>query len=278
MKREIMLMIARSGTRSDGRRNRLEHVGHANDSGTLNHRESNTRRDWRPEVWSQGMKSDDGLRSGGEPFSNPRFESQRGVMHLVVDLGRERPARAVARGDRAFASTILCAEQPQSCPDVPVLALDRRPPVMLGPNVHTPIVARAHGPVTYISGSDTLGNTSIMTTRQDAEAAVRGLKIIGVSFMHDFIEVHIGDVTLTGYTRPFGVIGCQGIGPASLVRLIGKPVDHLTVVEGEYVAIDSGDNRLAFPIGGPSAKGPESVRLFRPGQVELDIPNAHWIW
>lgn len=112
----------------------------------------------------------------------------------------------------------------------------------------------------------------------DADKAVRGLVITGISFMHDFIEVHMGDVILTGYTEPFGVLGCQGVGPSSITQLIGKTVEQLSVAEDAYVAIDSGENRLAFPIGGPSAKGPESVRLFRRAQEELGIPSAHWIW
>lgn len=111
-----------------------------------------------------------------------------------------------------------------------------------------------------------------------ADAVVRGLKIAGVFFVHDFIEVHMDDVILTGYTEPFGIIGCQGVGPSSITQLIGKTVEQLSVVEGEYVAIDSGENRLAFPIGGPSAKGRESVRLHVRGQDELGTPSAHWIW
>lgn len=111
-----------------------------------------------------------------------------------------------------------------------------------------------------------------------ARAEVVGLRITGVFFLHDFIEVHLGDVILTGITQPFGVIGCQGVGPNSLVTLIGKNVDDLSVVEDECVAIDSGENRLAFPIGGPTATGPESVRLFRPAQDELGIPSAIWVW
>ena len=111
-----------------------------------------------------------------------------------------------------------------------------------------------------------------------ADAAVRGLKITGVFFVQDFIEVHMDDVILTGYTEPFGIIGCQEVGPSSITQLIGKTVEQLSVVECEYVAIDSGENRLAFPIGGPSAKGPESVRLHVRGQDELGIPSAHWIW
>lgn len=112
----------------------------------------------------------------------------------------------------------------------------------------------------------------------DADATVRGLEITGIHFVHDFIEVHMDDVVLTGYTKPFGIIGCSGVGPSSIPRLIGKRVEQLSVVDGEYVAIDSGENRLAFPIGGPSAKGPESVRLYRPAHHELGIPSAHWIW
>lgn len=112
----------------------------------------------------------------------------------------------------------------------------------------------------------------------DPNDAVRGLKITGIHFVHDFIEVHMDEVILTGYTEPFGIIGCSGVGPSSIPRLIGKVVEELSVVDGEYVAIDSGENRLAFPIGAPSAKGPESVRLYRPAHHELGIPSAHWIW
>src|SRR4051812_34127143 len=99
-----------------------------------------------------------------------------------------------------------------------------------------------------------------------ARAEVVGRKITGVFFLHDFIEIHMGDVILTGMTKPFGMIGCQGVGPSSMVSLIGHEVEDLTVVDGEYVAIDSGENRLAFPIGGPTATGPESVMLVRPAQ------------
>lgn len=112
----------------------------------------------------------------------------------------------------------------------------------------------------------------------DAVATVRGLKITGINFVHDFIEVHMDDVILTGYTEPFGIIGCQGVAPSSITQLIGKVVDQLTVMEGEYVAIDSGENRLAFPIGGDTAKGPGSVRLYRPARDEIGIPSTHWIW
>lgn len=112
----------------------------------------------------------------------------------------------------------------------------------------------------------------------DPNEAVQGQRITGINFVHDFIEVHMDDVILTGYTQPFGIIGCAGVGPSSIPRLVGKVVEELSVVEGEYVAIDSGENRLAFPIGGPSVKGPESVRLYRPAHHELGIPSAHWIW
>lgn len=121
--------------------------------------------------------------------------------------------------------------------------------------------------------------TSSSASKQTAaaHAAVAGLKITRV-LVHDFIEVHMGDVILTGMTEPFGSIGCQGVGPNSIVHLIGRTVEYLTVVDGEHVAIDSGENRLAFPIGGPTATGPESVRLVRPAHDELGIEKAIWIW
>ncbi|MBM7517115.1 hypothetical protein [Nocardioides nitrophenolicus] len=112
----------------------------------------------------------------------------------------------------------------------------------------------------------------------DADAAVRGLTIIGITFVHDYIEVHMDDVILTGYTEPFGIIGCHGVGPSSITQLIGKTVERLSVVDGEYVAIDSGENRLAFPIVGDAANGPESVRLHRRAREDLGIPSVHWIW
>jgi len=99
-----------------------------------------------------------------------------------------------------------------------------------------------------------------------------------VCFLHDFIEVHVEEVILTGMTRPFGLIGCQGVGPASIVSLIGQRVDDLTVVHCEDVATDAGENRLRFPIGGPSATGPESVRLVRPARHERGFEKAMWIW
>ncbi|XBB65933.1 hypothetical protein ABFU82_17665 [Nocardioides sp. WV_118_6] len=112
----------------------------------------------------------------------------------------------------------------------------------------------------------------------DPDEVVRGLKITAINFVHDFIEVHMDDVILTGYTKPFGIIGCQGVGPSSITQLIGKKVEQLSIIEGEYVALDSGENRLAFPIGGESAKGPESVQLYRRAQDELGIPSTSWIW
>lgn len=111
-----------------------------------------------------------------------------------------------------------------------------------------------------------------------ARAAVVGLTITGVLFEHDHVEVHMGDVILTGLTKPFGVMGCQGVGPNSLVQLIGRRVDDLSVVADQFVALDSGENRLAFPIGGPTATGPESVRLLKPAELELGTPQALWVW
>ena len=116
----------------------------------------------------------------------------------------------------------------------------------------------------------------------DAVAVARdevvGRTITGVFFFGDFIEVHIDGVILTGSTKPFGLIGCRGVGPESIVSLIGSTVDGLAVEDGEYVAIDSGESRLAFPIGGPTATGPESVTLVRPRHHELGIDQAMWIW
>jgi hypothetical protein len=62
------------------------------------------------------------------------------------------------------------------------------------------------------------------------------------------------------------------------VSLIGHRVDDLTVVDGEYVAIDSAENRLACRISGPTATGPESLLLVRPAQDELGIEKAMWVW
>jgi hypothetical protein len=109
---------------------------------------------------------------------------------------------------------------------------------------------------------------------RDDEQVV-GLEITGVFFLHDIIEVHMEDVILTGMTKPFGMIGCQGVGASSIVSLIGHEVEELTVADGEYVAIDSGESRLAFPIGGPTATGPESVMVVRADQPELASRRRH---
>jgi len=127
-------------------------------------------------------------------------------------------------------------------------------------------------------GQAALATPATPASTNEADAVVRGRKITAINFVHDFIEVHMDDVVLTGYTEPFGMIGCGGVGPASMPRLIGKVVEQLTVVDGEYVALDSGENRLAFPIGRGSSNGPESVRLYRRALDELGIPSALWIW
>lgn len=67
-------------------------------------------------------------------------------------------------------------------------------------------------------------------TAASARAEVVGQMITGVFFVRDFIEVHIGHVILTGMTEPFGIIGCHGVGPASMVALIGQTVDDFSVV------------------------------------------------
>ncbi|MFJ9317818.1 hypothetical protein ACIRN4_26750 [Pimelobacter simplex] len=112
---------------------------------------------------------------------------------------------------------------------------------------------------------------------EDPSSVVVGREVTAISFVHDFIEIHLDDVILTGYTEPFGTIGCQGVGPSSITQLIGRCVEAFSVTN-EYVVLDSGEDRLGFPIGGPSATGPESVRLHRPAHRELGIPGAHWIW
>lgn len=145
-----------------------------------------------------------------------------------------------------------------------------------------PHSGRLGGPIQRLLGDrpDTEAMTSIGANdpATTARAEVVGVKVTGVFFLHDFIEVHMDGVILTGMTTPFGLIGCQEVGPASIVSLIGREVDEFTVVEGEYVAIESGENRLAFPIGGPTATGPESVMLVRPAKQELGVDHAMWIW
>lgn len=111
-----------------------------------------------------------------------------------------------------------------------------------------------------------------------ARAAAVGRTISRVSFVDDSLEVQIGDVILTGMTQPFGMIGCMGVQPTNVQRLVGRTVDFLTIVDGQYVAIDTGENRLAFPIGGSTATGPESLRLVRPVQTELGLEKAMWVW
>ncbi|MBM6405885.1 hypothetical protein JQN72_16705 [Phycicoccus sp. CSK15P-2] len=111
-----------------------------------------------------------------------------------------------------------------------------------------------------------------------ARAEVVGLRITGIFFRHDVVEVHMGHVVLTGRTKPFGRIGSHSAGPSSMVSLIGRTVGALTVVDGQYVALDSGDSRLAFPIGGPTATGPESVTLVRPTRGDVGVEWVTWSW
>jgi hypothetical protein len=113
---------------------------------------------------------------------------------------------------------------------------------------------------------------------ESARNLLVGRRITAVSFVHDFIEVHFDEVILTGYTEPFGHIMCTGAGPFSIPKLIGQKVEHFEFVTGRYVAIDSGENRLAFPLDEESRSGPEAVRLYEPAHSELGSPARHWIW
>lgn len=112
----------------------------------------------------------------------------------------------------------------------------------------------------------------------EARDLLVGRRITSVAFFESFIEVHFDDVILTGYTEPFGHIMCQGVGPLSIPTLIGQKVEHFELMTGRYVAIDSGENRLAFPLDENSRRGPEAVRLFEPAHYELGRPARHWIW
>jgi hypothetical protein len=125
-------------------------------------------------------------------------------------------------------------------------------------------------------------DTEVMSSDADgpaeaARAAVIGLKITAVFFLHDFIEVHMGKTILTSMTKFFGMIGCQGVEPSSIVLLIGHEMEDFRVVDREYVAIDSGENRIAFPIVAPTATAADSVMLVRPAVPELGVAQEKWV-
>ncbi len=117
-------------------------------------------------------------------------------------------------------------------------------------------------------------------SNEEARDEVVGRKVTAVTYYEDFIEVHFeDDVVLTGYTKPFGMMGCAGVGENTVHFIVGKRVEYFEVVPNEYIAIDSGENRLAFPIDEDSKiHGPEAVRLYKPAHYELGLPAKHWIW
>ncbi|RIJ67027.1 hypothetical protein D1871_23470 [Nakamurella silvestris] len=119
------------------------------------------------------------------------------------------------------------------------------------------------------------GTSSAFRAAQDA---IVGKTITAVYYGQDLVEIRIGDVLVSATTRPFGMIGCTGVGPATIHSLVGRTVEHLCVEDGRYMAIDSGENRLAFPVGDPTTGGPESVRVVREGSPEDPADELICAW
>jgi hypothetical protein len=80
------------------------------------------------------MEWDGRLCTGVEPLLRSGLKGQWSVVALVVDVGRKRPARAVAGTHFSVAPTLLCGGN-ANWPDVPTLALDRRPSLVLALDV-----------------------------------------------------------------------------------------------------------------------------------------------
>jgi len=114
----------------------------------------------------------------------------------------------------------------------------------------------------------------------EARDEVVGRKVVAVTYHQDFIEILFeDDLILTGTTKPFGTSGCAGINETTIRWLIGRTVEYFVVEPGRYVAIDSQEIRVAFPIDEESkVNSPEAVRLYKPAHYELDLPAKHWIW
>ena len=111
------------------------------------------------------------------------------------------------------------------------------------------------------------------TPASEADETVRGLAITGIFFLHDFIEVHMDDVILTGYTEPFGIIGCQGVGPASIVPLIGKVRAEGRTVDA--VSAEIRDRLAAGYLRNPSVS--IAILTFRPFYIlgEVNKPGEY---
>jgi hypothetical protein len=115
----------------------LNDLSDTDDASTLKHHQPDAGRDGWPEVTEQWMQSNHGFRAGVEPSSGSGFERQRGVVSLLVNLGRERPMRSVAGSDWVLATAFLMSQESQPHPDVAVLSLIRRPPLVLVADVHS---------------------------------------------------------------------------------------------------------------------------------------------
>jgi hypothetical protein len=112
----------------------LDHHGLADLARALEHAQRQPAGDLGPVVRKQGMESHSCYLSGTQHILF--FDQERPVVHVRVHLGREAPARSVARVDRPLASALLGGQKSQARADEAML-----PPMRLPANQ----VAFVHG-------------------------------------------------------------------------------------------------------------------------------------
>lgn len=104
--------------------------------GAFKQDESQTGSGGWPESRRQRMEPNQDLVAGIEPLARARLNGERRVVGVRMHVGRKAPVRPVAGRDWGRAASILGREKPQSCPDVTIVSLAGRPPLMLGLDGH----------------------------------------------------------------------------------------------------------------------------------------------
>jgi len=109
--------------------------------------------------------------------------------------------------------------------------------------------------------------------------AVTGEPLSGVSFVHDYVELHFDGKIVRSLTMPtVNLASAQHKFPETgsrdaLCSLIGLTVERVTVKEDVYIEIAfSGEARVRIPLAPEERSGPEAAH-YVPG---LDQPIAVW--
>lgn len=117
-----------------------------------------------------------------------------------------------------------------------------------------------------------------------ARALLVGREISAISFVRDYVEVHFDGPIVRAISNPYGMYGCRGWRfpdgqSAEVMRhYIGKVVDGFRFVNGEYLAIDSGEHSFIVPLGDESRVGPEAVHIVGVDERGCTDPSCMWIW